>query len=194
MKNKMTTIQKTQRIQEFANLCQQGVDAWTKAGEILVNLIDQDPEIYDKIIAFDPRMNAGILGRFEQMGRRVLHPQLLLDDSPGFGKLAQMPYSVQERFINESIPLVVETSDGTDVLMVSVKNCTSSQARQIFGKGRIRTEGEQKAWLMDQRAKKAKPIGSNIPAWTIRGGRVMFSEGATLSAGELATIITQLTK
>lgn len=192
MKHELT--QQTKKIQEFAQLCQQGVDAWTKAGEILIELIDQDPEVYDKIISFDSRMNAGILGRFEQMGRKVLHPQLLLDDSPGFEKLAQMPYSVQERFLNEPIPLVVQTDSGTDVLMVSAKNCTGSQARQIFGKGRIRTEGEQKAWLMDQRAKKAKPVGTNIPAWTIRGGRVMFSEGATLSAGELATIITQLTK
>jgi hypothetical protein len=139
-------------------------------------------------------MTAGILGKFEMMGRKVLHPQLLLGDSPGFEKLAQMPYSVQERFLQEPIPLVVETERGTDTLMVSAKNMTANQARQLFAKGRIRTEGEQKAWLIDQRAKNAKPAGSNIPAWSIRGGRVVFTEGATLSAGELATIITQLTK
>lgn len=188
------TKQQNQRIQEFAALCQQGVDAWIKAGEILVELVEDDPQVFDKIIEMDPRMNAGILGRFEQMGRKVLHPQLLMSDAPGFEKLAQMPYSVQERFLNEPIPLVVETDHGTDILMVSARNITTTQARQVFGKGRIRTEGEQKAWLMDQRSKKAKPAGTNIPAWTIRSGRVFFNEGATLSAGELATIITQLTK
>lgn len=190
----MNLTTKNQKIQEFANLCQQGIDAWTRAGEILVELVEADPQIFDKIIEADPRMNAGILGKFEAMGRKVLHPQLLIGDSPGFEKLAEMPYSVQERFLSESIPLVVETESGTDVLLVSAKNITSNQARQIFGKGRIRTEGEQKAWLMDQRAKKARPAGTNIPAWTIKGGRVCFAEGATLSAGELATIITQLTK
>lgn len=190
----MTLTVKNQKIEEFAALCQQGIDAWTRAGEILVELVEDDPQVFDKIIAADPRMNAGILGRFEQMGRKVLHPQLILSDSPGFERLSEMPYSVQERFLNEPIPLVVQTDTGTDILMVSAKNITGNQARQIFGKGRVRTEGEQKAWLMDQRAKKAKPVGTNIPAWTIRSGRVFFNEGATLSAGELATIITQLTK
>jgi hypothetical protein len=191
---KMTLAVKDQKIREFASLCQQGIDAWIKAGEILVELVEDDPHVFDKIISVDPRMNAGILGRFEQMGRRVLHPQLLLSDAPGFERLSQMPYSVQERFINEPIPLVVQTGSGTDILLVSAKNLTSNQARQVFGKGRVRTEGEQKAWLMDQRARKAKPSGTNIPAWTIRGGRAVFAEGATLSAGELAVIITQLSK
>lgn len=190
----MTLTTKNEKIKEFASLCQQGIDAWVKAGEILVELVEEDPQVFDKIIEADPRMNAGILGKFEAMGRKVLHPQLLIDDSPGVERLAEMPYSVQERFLNEPIPLVIETENGTDILRVSVKNMTGNQARQIFGKGRIRTEGEQKAWLTDQRAKKAKPAGSNIPAWTIKAGRVCFNEGATLSAGELATIITQLTK
>jgi len=194
MSNELTKTQITEKIQSFASLCQQGIDAWIKAGEILVELVEADPQVFDKIIEFEPRMTAGILGKFEMMGRKVLHPQLLISDSPGFEKLSQMPFSVQERFLNEPIPLVVETESGTDVLMVSAKNMTANQARQLFGKGRIRTEGEQKAWLVDQRAKHAKPVGSNIPAWSIRGGRVVFTEGATLSAGELATIITQLTK
>lgn len=194
MKSKTTLTQMNNKITEFANLCQQGIDAWTKAGELLVELVEEDPKVFDKIIEFNPQMNAGILGKFESMGRKVLHPHLLLNESPGLDRLAEMPYSVQERFLSESIPLIVETDSGPDVLMVSVKNMTRGQAQQIFGKGRIRTEGEQKAWLVDQRSKKAKPAGTNIPAWTIRGGRVFFNEGATLSAGELATIITQLTK
>jgi hypothetical protein len=194
MKTTLTKNQKTQKIQEFASLCQQGIDAWVKAGEILVELVEDDPHVFDKIIEADPRMNAGILGRFEQMGRKVLHPQLVLSDAPGYEKLAEMPYSVQERFLSEPVSLVVETGNGTDILLVAARNLTQHQTRQVFGKGRIRTEGEQRAWLMDQRSRKAKPAGSNIPAWTIRGGRVYFSEGATLSAGELATIITQLTK
>jgi hypothetical protein len=194
MKNKMTLTQQQAKIQEFADLCQQGIDAWTKAGEIIVELVESDPSVFDKIIQFNPAMDAGILGKFEMIGRKVLHPHLLINDSPGFIGLSEMPFSVQERFMKEPIPLIIETDNGTDTLLVDAKNMTRFQARQAFGKGRIRTEGEQKAWLMDQRSKKAKPCGSNIPAWVIRGGRVQFNEGATLSAGELATIITQLTK
>lgn len=194
MNKKMTITQQHSKIKEFADLCQKGIDAWTRAGEIIVELVESDPKVFDKIIEFDPNLDAGILGKFELMGRRVLHPHLLINDSPGFSGLADMPYSVQERFIKEPIALIIETEKGTDTLLVDAKNMTRSQSRQVFGKGRIRTEGEQKAWLIDKRSKKAKPCGTNIPAWTIRGGRVLFNEGATLSAGELATIITQLTK
>ena len=190
----MTITQQNMKIREFTDLCQKGIDAWTKAGEIIVELVESDPTAFDKIIEFNPNIDAGILGKFEMIGRKVLHPHLLINDSPGFIGLAQMPFSVQERFLNEPIALIIETDSGTDTLMVDAKNMTRAQSRQVFGKGRIRTEGEQKAWLMDQRSKKAKPCGTNIPAWTIRAGRVQFNEGATLSAGELATIITQLTK
>jgi hypothetical protein len=190
---KLTKTQQ-EKISQFSQLCQAGIDAWVEAGKIIVELVEADPQVFDKIIEFDKRMNAGILGRFEQMGRGVLHPHLLLNDSPGYEKLSLMPYSVQERYIEEPLPLIVETDNGTDVLLVKVKDMTLAQARQAFASGRVRTEGEQRAWLMDQRAKKARPVGTNIPAWTIRNGRVFFNEGATLSAGELATIITQLTK
>lgn len=190
---KLTQTQQA-RIQKFSDLCQQGIDAWIEAGTIIVSLVEEDPSVFDKIIEKDSRMNAGILGRFEAMGRGVLHPHLLLNDSPGYEKLAQMPYSVQERFLNEPIPLIVETPSGTDTLLVAAKDMTPAQARQAFGKGRIKTAGEQKAWIMDQKAKKARPVGSNVSPWVIKGGRVEFREGATLSAGEIATILTQITR
>jgi hypothetical protein len=183
-----------QQISEFIELFQTGVNAWIKAGELLVQMVEDDPHIYDYIIQQCPTLNAGILGRFEQMGRKTLHPQLLLSASPGFSKLSKLPFSMQERYLTEPVPIIVHTDSGTDVLLVEAKNMTKDQANQVFAPGRIRTEGEQKAWLMQQRSNAAKPTGTNLPAWSIRNGRVVFNAGATLSAGELATIITQLTK
>jgi hypothetical protein len=190
MKNTITK----NRIDQFIELFKQGVDAWIKAGEILVELVEDDPHTYDYIIQKCPTLNAGILGRFEQMGRKTLHPQLLLTASPGFDKLRKLPFSMQERYIKEPVPIIVHTESGTDVLLVEAKNMTKEQANQVFAPGRIRTEGEQKAWLMQQRSMAAKPIGTNVSAWRIKGGRVEFQAGASLTAGELATIITQLTK
>lgn len=192
MNNKLT--HQKQQITEFVALFQAGVDAWIKAGEILVEMVEADPHVYDYIIRECPSLNAGVLGRFEQMGRKNLHPQLLLTASPGFDKLRKLPMSMQERYLKEPVPIIVHTENGTDVLLVDAKNMTKDQASQVFAPGRIRTEGEQKAWLMDQRSKSAKPAGTNAPAWAIKGGRAVFREGATLSAGELATIITQLTR
>lgn len=190
----MTVPQKSDKIKQFTDLVRQGVEAWIKAGEILVELVDDDPQVFDKIISDNPHLNAGILGRFELMGRHALHPQLLLHDSPGYQKLSQMPFSVQERYLDEPLPLLVETPTGTDTLMVSARNCTPSQARQLFASDRIRTEGEQKAWLVSQRTKKSRLKSVAVPAWSVKHGKVFFAEGAGFTAGELATILTQLTK
>jgi hypothetical protein len=194
MKNTLTQPERNEAILEFIALFKQGVEAWIKAGEILVRLVEDDSHAYDYILKQCPQINAGILGRFEQMGRKTLHPQLLLTSSPGFSKLQRLPFSLQERYIEEPVPLVVHTDDGTDILLVQAKNMTKEQASQCFGQGRIRTEGEQKAWLMQQRSNNARPVKSSEPAWRIKGGRVVFREGASMSAGELATIIAQLTK
>ena len=190
----MKLTAQNKQIEKFIELFQTGVNAWIQAGEILVAMVEDDPHVYDYIIQKCPTLNAGILGRFEQMGRKNLHPQLLLSASPGFDKLRKLPMSMQERYIKEPIPIIVHTDGGTDVLLVEAKNMTKEQANQVFAPGRVRTEGEQKAWLMQQRSMAAKPAGTNIPAWTVKSGKVTFNQGATLSAGELATIITQLTK
>jgi len=183
-----------QKIGEFIEAYQKGVDAWVKAGEILVEMVEEDPDAFQKIVEKCPSINIGALYMFEQMGRKMLHPRLLLSDSPGYQKLATMPLSIQERYVDEPIPLVVETDNGTDILLVKAREMTKSQANQVFRNGRIGTEGEQKAWLIDRASRNAKPVGSNICAWKIKAGRVEFQSGATLSAGELATIITQLTR
>lgn len=194
MKNTLTTNELNAKIDQFITLIQRGVDAWVEAGKILVEMVEDDPMVFDAIIRKAPHINAGVLGKFEQMGRGILHPNLLLSFTPGHEKLAKLPLSMQTRYLEEPIPLLVETENGTDVLLVKAKDMTAEQARQVFASNRLRTEGEQKAWLIDRRSKEAKPVGGNVSAWRIKGGRVEFTAGATLSAGELATIITQLTK
>jgi hypothetical protein len=139
----MTTTLTNQQAQidAFITHFRRGVEEWITAGEILVQMVEQDPYVYDYIIQQCPQINAGILGRFEQMGRKTLHPQLLLTASPGFAKLQKLPFSLQERYIEEPVPVIVHTADGTDVLLVKAKDMTKEQAAQVFAPGRIRTEG-----------------------------------------------------
>lgn len=194
MTTTLTQSEVEKQINQFILLYRKGVDAWIKAGEVLVALVDNDPHAYDYIIQKCPMLNAGVLARFEEMGRKTLHPQLLLTNSPGFSKLQKLPLSLQERYLEEPIPVIVHGENGTDILMVEAKNMTKEQAAQVFTGNRVRTEGEQKALLMQAKSNAARPVGSNIAPWKIEKGRVVFQAGATLSAGELATIITQITK
>jgi hypothetical protein len=195
MKTTLTNKEQTQKIDQFIQLYTQGVEAWVKAGEIIVELVEADPFIFDYIIQKCPHLNAGVLGKFEKMGRKIIHPHLLLSNSPGAERLAKMPYSVQQRFIDEPIPLIIHSDQGTDVLLVKAKDLTAAQANQVFTNDRMRTEGEQKAWMVDQQSKAAVVnVKAHVSPWSIKNGRVVFQQGASLSAGELATIITQLTK
>ena len=40
----MTLTNKTEKIEAFINLFREGVEAWIKAGEILVELVEEDPK------------------------------------------------------------------------------------------------------------------------------------------------------
>ena len=196
MKQTLTPTAQNQKITSFIELFKQGVEAWIKAGEILVELVEDDPHVYDYIIQQCPTLNAGILGRFEQMGRKSLHPQLLLSASPGFSKLQKLPYSMQERFIDEPIPLIIETDDGTDVLLVKAKDMTKDQATQVFAQNRLRTEGEQKAWLIQQRSNAARPVGTAKP-WRLSGDSLIVKTAdgeVRFPRSQLAAFVAQLTK
>jgi hypothetical protein len=192
----MDTTTQNKKIAQFVKLFKDGVDAWIKAGEILIELVEDDPHVYDYIIQQSPSLNAGILGRFEQMGRKSLHPQLLLSASPGFARLQKLPYSMQERFIEEPIPLIIHTDNGTDVLLVKAKDLTKDQATQVFSANRLRTEGEQKAWLIQQRSNSVRTVGDVSP-WRLTGDSLIVrtsSGEVRFPRSQLAAFVAQLTK
>ena len=191
MKNELTE----NKINQFTKLIQQGIDAWQDAGTLLIEMIKSDSKIFDKIIAKDPRLNASILGRFEQIGRKVLHPYLLISDSPAASKLATMPYSVQERYLNEPVPLIIETGNGIDTILVDIKNMSNGQANQAFGRGIVRTSSQQRAWLLDRASKTAKTVKEkNRPLYMIKNGKVHFNQDAEFSLAELVKIMAALAK
>ena len=182
-------------VAKFITAYQRGMQAWEEAGKIIVAIVDADPHAIDDIVALCPSLTPSIIHVFERIGRGLLLPALAMDTSAGAAKLRELPLSAQKRYENEPVPLIVNTEQGTDVLLVDVRNMTRDQAKQVFAKGRIRSEGEQKAWLIEQNSRNVAPsISQSVPAWTVKNGRVIFQKGATLTAGELATIITQITK
>lgn len=185
------TEQKAQ-IETFIHHFRRGVEEWITAGEILVQMVEKDPYVYDYIIEQCPQINAGILGRFEQMGRKTLHPQLLLTASPGFAKLQRLPFSMQERYIEEPVPVIVHTENGTDVLLVKAKDMTKEQAAQVFAPGRIRTEGEQKAYLVQQASHRASDKKEAVEKpWKIRGHKVIINN-VEFTRKELYAILSQM--
>jgi hypothetical protein len=188
----LTIAQINITIDRFVDLYVKGSEAFVQAGELLVKLVDNDQHTYDYILRKFPTLNPTILNKLEQMGRKTLHPQLLFNNSAGYSKLQKLPYSLQERYIDEPIPLVVHTENGTDVLLVKAREMTKEQANQAFGTGRIRTEGEQKAYLIQQESNAARNVTPAMQTpWKIKGAKVEIN-GVLFTRKELAGILAQM--
>lgn len=189
----MKTIE--QRVAQVLALFMAGLERWYEASLIVVDLIDEDMAAAEVLKRESNGMfNDRMIAAFERMGRKQLAPQLAYMSGAGPERLAKMPFSVQERYLNEPIELLILKDDeSTDKLMVSVHDLTPKQATQVFARDCVRTLAAQRAWLEDDRARllaAAKPV-PQFP-YKISGRRVTFSEGCTLTAQELARILAQI--
>jgi hypothetical protein len=192
----MTTIQEN-KIEQFVSAYREGIAAWEKAGRIIVDILDESPDGAKAITDAYPQITTAILSLFERIGRGSLLPALACDSSPGASALKRLPLGVQKAHVSEPVSLVVETDTGVDVMLVDVRNLTREQSEQVFSRDHIRTEGEQRAWMVDRQsrlrsAKRSKD--AHNPSWHIDRGRVTFDAGVSLTAGELAMIISQIAK
>ena len=189
MKNEIktkTTKEQNSKIVELAQAIKDGGDAMQRAGNIMVELVDADPHVYDYITKQCPSMTPGMLNTLERIGRGQIIPALAMDNSPGSRKLKSLPISLQHRFETEPIPLIVMRNDEPDVLLVKREDMTAAQANQAFRNGRLSTEGEQRAWIEDFRMKAQTAKPAEAASWEIRGkvlvvGNVRFSQKQLLS-------------
>ena len=180
-----------QQINAFAACIVDGIESWVKAGEIVAELLAADPDAIDDICTAIPGLQRDVVYRFEAIGRKEIHPRLLLSDAPGIKKLASMPYSVQEAYIDNPISVTVACNGNADVLLVKAESLTSDQCRQVFAKNHVRDAGEQRAWIESERQKKS--IASESPEvlpYSVVGGKVTFRRNCTITKREMKQILS----
>jgi len=183
-------------ITEFIALITQGIECWNKAGEIIVQLLDEHDMTISEIAETSEFLTEDILTRFEQLGRKQLIPRLLVADYPAARHLVRLPYSEQKRAVETSIDLLLFDGKDTSVLKVSVENLTPAQCRQVFDGDQVRSTGAQRAWLEDKRSSQEirDVLSSPGALYQVRGKRVVFKRPCELSAGQLAQIIAEIEK
>ena len=178
------------KAQKIALLITAGIESWVKAGEILVDILDNDQVELDEV-SERTGVPIGVLGRFEQLGRKQLLPDLLIADYPASRYMQCLPYSEQGRLTRESVEVL--TSDGSDKILVSSRNLTANQCRQVFSKHEVRDLAGQRAWV---ESTKRKAVTKTIEAgmtYHIERGQVIFDKGCAMKAGQLLNILAQLT-
>jgi len=183
-------------ISGFRSLIMEGIDAWVKAGEILVDLLDNHGVTYDQITSKCDGITTDILARFEQIGRKQIYPQLLVNTSSGSRKLAAMPYSQQVRYSKEPVSVLVKNGKSSDTLLVKVENLTTEQVRQVFAKDGIRDLGAQRAWIEDREKaiREAEVVECSeweVP-WSVKGKQVVFSKPCAMGRKELLAILSEM--
>lgn len=186
-------MQNNDKIKQFVSLIFEGIEAWTKAGSLLVEMIEEDPDIVDKICESTPGLSKDVLYRFESIGRQKLYPQLLASSGPGINNLIKMPYSLQKKHSVDPIPVLIESEDGYDTLMISVYNLTPSQCRQVFAKNHVRDEAEQRAVIESE---KREALRAGIPTehlpYYIKGNRLIVRRDTELTKTDIKNILKML--
>lgn len=189
---KLQTTQTDQTIEQVLALIKQGVEAWVKAGKLVAQAVDEDPDFIDKVCAKCPDISPEVMLRFDQIGRNRLYPKLLLSDSPGVKKLFRLPYALQERYSEKPVELLISENDSTKTLHVDVRNLTADQARQVFDKSGVRSVAAQRAWL--ESMKRSSPVVDAMAdvAYVISGKRIILKKDASFTARELARILSEI--
>lgn len=191
MKTEMT-IQPTQgRIAELQQAIFTGVEAWKKAGQLLVEIIEQDGLALGEI-AEKADLPLDVLAQLEKIGRNQLVPQLLLSEYPAARKLERLPMSEQERLMLEPVEVMVMKEGQPDTLRVPVRHLTGAQVKQVFASNHVRTLSEQRQWIESQRPQGGEPVKMDMPYVLTRKGSVIFHQGCEMTAKELLRIAAQL--
>lgn len=185
------------KILQFGEELRNGVLRWVKAGQILVEILDSDPEGLEKVQDAYPTISRVVLAQLENVGRGVLHENLLTLSGVGSQALKRMPYSDQKKYINDPLEVYIERDGSSDILLVKLENLTGSQVRQVFAKDHIRSRGEQRAWIESEKMKRDMdrlPKVEKSPYTICRDGTVVFSEGVRMGVSELGRLIAEISK
>ena len=190
-----TSILIRTKFAEFEKAFTAGIEGIVKASEVYVSALDADPRNADLFKKhFEKLVPSASWSNFEAIGRKWIHPRLVLGSVGGGGKhtmIKRLPYSVQERiFDGERFEML--TADG-DTLKVDITEVTPEQCEQMLDKGGIRGMAAQKSWLDAQKVK-AKEAGEAVEVmpYVVCGGKVRFRRGVELSRAELKRLLSEM--
>jgi hypothetical protein len=176
-------------IDQIRELLQKGIECWVQIGAIVAKMIDDDPEAIDRICEACPLLTAESVLNFERLGRKTLHPRLLISYGPGVNRLRKLPYHLQERYVTQPVELLLANGE---TLQCDVMNLTTQQAAQVFSSDGLRSLAAQRAWLEGEATKRVAPPSRIDLPYRITSGKLIILNACTLSRKELAKILVEL--
>lgn len=177
----------TQQTQLIAQYIREGMEAWIKAGEIVVQLIDEHGQTKEQIAeACGSDISARMIQGIEQIGRKAYDPRLLMATYPAASLIKTLPYSDQKAVLNSGVKLLISKDGKLENMNIRVENLQPEQCKQVFDKGVIRGEAGQRAYIEEQR-KKAEL--SKIPTKAKAKGPYELKQGLWASPENSDTLL-----
>ena len=107
-----------------------------------------------------------------RVGRGELLLEVAMAPALPFRSLSRCPVETQKKYFKEPVEVLVTTVRGPDKLLVEVQNLTRDQINQVFTADRVRTVGEQRAYIASvDRRTKAQAQGEDLRQRFVRRGR-----------------------
>jgi hypothetical protein len=176
-------------IRNFAEHLRAGIENWTKAGEIAAKCCDADPQWPEKVVEQFGDINVDVIYAFERIGRGVLNPKLLLNDSPGCRKLRRLPKHYQDRFLSEPVNLLIKQDGNWETLKIDVRNLEPAQANQVFTNDGVRSEAQQRAWLEERATRESVQIDE---AYRIAGKNLVVMSPCQFTRKQLTRLLMEM--
>jgi hypothetical protein len=144
-----TELKKTFTPEEFAERIRNITNDLLGVAADLVKALHSRPKLAREIAALG--INPLLVVRLEKLGRKQLHPDLVLATSPGAVRLGVCVPSEQDLLLENGAEVLTADNDSR---LIPIHELTADQAKQVFVNGHVRTLAEQRSWLANS-AKKA---------------------------------------
>jgi len=171
-----------------------GIASIVRASEIYVEALDEDPNNRELFVStFSDWIPQGAWSQFEAVGRKWMHPRLLMggmSDRKKASIIKSLPYSLQESILSGGkFELLVFNGD---IINVDINDATVDQAKQLCAKDHIRTLGEQKAWIIENSKLVEKDLTPEKASYVIYGGKCIVRRDTEFNKKELRAIIARM--
>ncbi len=139
------------KINSFVGKIKLGISFFEDAGRELVEMLDQDPRIFDEIIAIsnEPWVTVEVLQTFESIGRKQLAVEAMFLPKHVLNRLIALPVGQQLEIATKPIQIVTGNRNGhARVTDMRARDLSGPQARLAIGPAGIRPVAEQKKLLL----------------------------------------------
>jgi len=191
--NETTAMTTTEAISEFRKAFESGINSIVTAANIYVAAIDENPRNADQFrLAFADSIPSSAWSGFEAVGRKWMHPKLLMGPISNGKKstmIKRLPYSMQERvFDRERFDLLCANGDK---LQIDIMEATPEQAEQIFDGSAIRSLSAQKAYIEARSKVTPSALPEIIPPWSPCAGGVVINKAGRYTRKELKRMLQE---